>query len=331
MFNIKIVNNIIKKMTLFLLGQGSSQIIQILTGFFLLRWLSLDSYGQYGIAFGFQSTLNNIVDIGLSTSIVALVGQKFNDPVVIGSYIRAGRYFRTRLTALSIPVAGILFYYLTRNLDWPLFNFIILFVTIIISIYFSGMQSYYFAAIVIRKKLVLYYNIQILSSLLRITLCFLLHEIRIISAVSVCLINLLCIIISSFYIKRKSASLFVEPDKPSNEVKNIMLSYVAPKIPNILFFALQGQISIFLVTLFSGNIASIAQVSALSRVGQIFILASSFNGIILEPWFARMAPDIVAMRYLFVFGISIPLLAVFLLTGFLYPEIILSVLGEKIR
>ncbi len=329
MFNSKNLNKIFRIIGLFLLGQGSSQIIQVLTGFFLLRWLTLESYGQYGIAFGFQSTLNNIVDIGLSTSIVALVGQKFNDPYVIGNYIRAARYLRTRMTVFLMPLAAVLFYYLTRNLNWHIFNFLVLFTLITLSIYFSGMQSYYLSAIILSKNLSVYYHIQIMSSLLRLGLCFALHEIGVINAVWVCSVNLLTAVISSFYIKYKASSIFFEPAKPSKDIEKTMMSYVIPKIPGILFFALQGQISIFLITVFSGKIGPIAQVSALSRIGQIFILASSFNGIILEPWVARMQRELLISRYIYVIILNIPLLIVFLLIGFIYPEVILFVLGKN--
>jgi hypothetical protein len=80
---------------------------------------------------------------------------------------------------------------------------------------------------------------------------------------------------------------------------------------------------------FSGKIGPIAQVSALSRIGQIFILASSFNGIILEPWVARMPRELLISRYIYVIIFNIPLLFVFLSVGFTYPEIILFVLGKN--
>jgi hypothetical protein len=48
-----------------------------------------------------------------------------------------------------------------------------------------------------------------------------------------------------------------------------MLHYLSPIIPGIIFTAVQGQISVLLITLF-GQTKSIAEVAALGRLGQLF-------------------------------------------------------------
>src|SRR5690625_2710448 len=78
----------------FLVGQGALQLIQVLSGFFLFRWLSVEQYAQYSVVFACQSTAGMLVELGFLGAIVALVGNRIQDKKVLGNYIRAGRFFR---------------------------------------------------------------------------------------------------------------------------------------------------------------------------------------------------------------------------------------------
>ncbi len=65
----------------FLAGQTSVQLLNLMTGFFLLRWLSVEQYAQYSVALGFQSTLSMPIYLGFSGSITALVGERSSDKI----------------------------------------------------------------------------------------------------------------------------------------------------------------------------------------------------------------------------------------------------------
>src|SRR2546429_7619042 len=72
--------------TSFLAGQGLIQLLNVVTGFLLLRWMSVESYAQFSIAFGFQSMLQWLVDLGTVGAIVALVGNRGKEREVVGKY-----------------------------------------------------------------------------------------------------------------------------------------------------------------------------------------------------------------------------------------------------
>ena len=60
--------------------QLASQAIQLITGFLLVRWLSLEAYAQYGVALGFQNMLNMLVDLGFSLQVPRPSHPKAADP-----------------------------------------------------------------------------------------------------------------------------------------------------------------------------------------------------------------------------------------------------------
>ncbi len=86
-------------------GQSILQALNFITGFLLVRWLSIESYAQFGVVFGFQSTLAMLIDLGFGGCIVSLVGNRGDRPEIIGGYISAAHWFRTRLFAFIVPPA----------------------------------------------------------------------------------------------------------------------------------------------------------------------------------------------------------------------------------
>jgi hypothetical protein len=107
-----------------------------------------------------------------------------------------------------------------------------------------------------------------------------------------------------------------------------MARYVLPNLPSLIFYALQAQISIFLISLF-GQTRSIAEVGALGRLTQIFVLLAGFNGVVIEPFMARLPKERVLRNYLLVLSVATAIGVVLSSLGFLEPKFILLLLGPK--
>ncbi len=109
-----------------------------------------------------------------------------------------------------------------------------------------------------------------------------------------------------------------------------MVHYAMPNIPGVIYYALQGQIAVFLIAAL-GHAKGTAQVSALSRLSQLFAFLASFNSAVLEPWFARSSEHQIARRYLLaavgVVAFSIVLCAF----AAAAPQVFLWVLGAHYR
>jgi hypothetical protein len=84
---------------------------------------------------------------------------------------------------------------------------------------------------------------------------------------------------------------------PSSEKRTAIFQLTLPAIPSVIYYALGGQISVFLITIF-GRTVAVASVGALSRLGQIFALVQPINGILVEPYFARLPRKQLKSHYL---------------------------------
>ena len=131
------------KLLVYMTGQGLVQLVNLSVGLLLIRWLKIEGYAQYSVAFSFQTTFSLLTDLGFAGTIVALVGPRGNDPEVVGKYIRSGRHLRNTMLAWLTPVAAILYIGISRQHHWPVVSSTLLFLSIASSIYFSGMVSYY--------------------------------------------------------------------------------------------------------------------------------------------------------------------------------------------
>ncbi|HEY9901386.1 MAG TPA: hypothetical protein V6D43_02980 [Candidatus Sericytochromatia bacterium] len=312
----------------FIAGQGSVQVLSLVSGLFLIRWLSVEAYAQYSVAFGFQSTLSMLIDLGFSGSIIALVGDRGSDKAVVGNYIRSAKHFRNRLFAILIPGAALAFPLVTFKQHWDWTTQLLLFVSIIASIFFQGWVSYYGAPLLIHRQLKPFYQPQIISAFGRIVLCFSLYFLSALTSWTTAWVSSAVMALNGFLYRRATTNLMAEPSQSDPKLNREMLRYLSPLIPGIIFTAFQGQISLLLITLF-GQTQSIAEVAALGRLGQLFFILSAFNGVIVEPYIAKVPRQDLARRYFQILGgasvISIALCGI----AFLFPDPLVWILGSK--
>ena len=312
----------------FLIGQGSVQLINLISGLLLLHWLSVEAYAQFSVAFGFQCTLNNLVDMGCSGSIIALIGERTSDKDVAGNYIRSAKYIRKQFILILVPLSAIAFVIITFKQNWGWTTQLLLFASIANYLFFEGWAAYYSVPLIIHQKIKPLYKFQAISSCVRLTLCFSLYLGSALSSWAAAWSNSSVVIVQGLLFRENTKRLINEPLKSSPKINREMWHYLLPLIPGIIFAAFQGQISIFLITLF-GQTKNIAEVGALGRIGQLFFILSAFNGVVISPYIAKLPRQHLAHRYFQILGISIVISTVLCVCSFFFPQPLLWVLGSK--
>ena len=311
-----------------LLGQSILQALNFITGFLLVRWLSIESYAQFGVVFGFQSTLAMLIDLGFGGCIVSLVGNRNDRPEVIGGYIAAAHWFRTRLFAVVVPFSAVAFFLIGRKHGWNLVDEVLLFGCIVAALASQGRISWYSAPLVIHHRIGRLYRVQNFAAVVRLVTSLLLHVAGWLSAVTATIINTAVSAWMAVLYTREAQPYVQIPSYADRKVRKEMLHYLAPLIPGIAFTALQGQLIVLLISIF-GKTQNIAEVAALGRLAQFFILLSAFNTTLIEPYFARLNRARLLSRYLLVVGTATLLGTAIALTAFIFPQPLLWILGHK--
>jgi O-antigen/teichoic acid export membrane protein len=315
------------RLTAFFVGQGLVQVLNLATGFLLIRWLSVNDYAVYSVVTGFQASAGMLVELGLGSSIVALLAGR-TDPVVVGGYIRSTRHYRNRFFLFLLPVIVVAFPVLTfrQGWGWSLTGWLL--AAILVSIYYQSWASYYSVPLLIHHELALYYRTPSLLGVARLGISLVLHLTALLTAMASVWLSAFSTVAQGWFYRWHVARHIVEPPESDPAKNREVLLYIRPLIPSVIFFALQGQINVLLITWF-GKAQSIAEVGALGRLGQVFAMLGAFNNVIIAPAIARTPNGRLFRRYLQVLGGAVGVSATLASAAFLFPRLFLWLLGSK--
>lgn len=312
----------------FLFGQGAAQGIGVLAGLFLVRNLSVEAYAQFGIATGFQTVFSVLMDLGFASTIIPLVGDRHEDRAVIGRYVRSARRLRYRAFWILAPVASAAFLGTIHKQHWSASVQLLLLASILLSLYSSGMMSFFSAPLFLRAKLREFYVPQVLSGTGKLLAYIALAFVNGLNAWTAAGLTALNVTLNGNLIRRASLKYMDWPAQEDSDADQELLRYVLPATPAIVFSAFQLQISLFLVSIF-GSTRYIAEVAALGRIGQIFLIMMTFNTIVIEPYIARLSRERL-FRY-FIGFVLLNSLALFpvVVVAFHWPMVFVWILGAK--
>lgn len=311
----------------YLAGQGMLQILNVLNGFFLLRWLSIDEQAKFSIAMALQATLGLLGDLGFGGSLMSLIGSRLDDRVAIGQYIRGIQYFKNRFLVVSIVIGSSLAFVYYQRHGWS-YDFAAIFGLLLISVYAQSESGYYAALLQIKRNLTDFYRPQIASAATRLLISALLFSWAGLSALIVVLLTTLVFAANAIWMKRRAAAYYVPVRQALPTVRRQIWKTLLPVTPMVLYYALQGQLTIFLAGLY-GQSQNLAEIGALGRLAQLFALLAPFSNVVLMPYFARSAVAELPYRYLIIclsgLGITLP----FIIIAYVNPAPFLWLLGSK--
>lgn len=317
-----------RKLGEFFLGQGAVQLLSLVTGFLVIRWLSVDSYAQYSVAFSFQSSVGMLVDLGFSGAIIALVGQRIHDPKVTGRYIRSVLHSRTLLFVIAAPVAAGAFYWMTGRQGWSVPARLALFSSVLFSLFFQGWTSCYSAPLAMHQRYGPFYRAQISSGVWRLAGLSVFQALGALPAPVAAWINGAGLALQGWLYRRECRPLVEEPEQADPEANRELRRYVAPLVPSTVFNALESQTTIFLITWF-GRSTNIAEIAALGRLNQALVVLLAFNGIVVSPYVARLARGRLAGQYWLILAGGIGVSAALWAFSLLFPGVLLWIVGGK--
>lgn len=311
----------------FAVGQPAEQFLNLLTGFLLLRWLDKEQYAMFGVAFAFQSTVNQLTDLGFAGSIVALAGERGTEPAWLGRYLRSARHYRTRLIGFTLVGAAVVFPLLTWNHPWGAPTKLLLFGAIALGVGFQGWIMYG-SPLLVHRRLAAYYRPRIVTAALRLGVSLALFALGWLSGWTAAWLGALNVGLIGLSYRRAARDCVTEPERSDPEANREMRRYLTPLMPGVVFTAFQGQITVAIITVF-GTTERVAEVAALGRIGQLFLLLSAVNTVLLEPYIARLPMSLLPRRYGQVLVVAVLLATALGALGFLFPGPLLWLLGSK--
>jgi O-antigen/teichoic acid export membrane protein len=311
----------------FLTKQGIAMAGNMLYGLLCVRMLPIPSYAKFAVLFGFMGSLTTLLDIGISGTLTPLVGEQIANLPLIASYVASIRRIALRMYLVVAPVAAIVFVLLVHRQHWGELVVAQMVVALLVTAWFARVSSAYGAVLILRRDRSRYYRTQIIGSLGSLALLVIFWALHSVNVYVGILLNVAQTLFLAFSYYRRARQLLGVKGHPSPQQEKAIVRLAMPNAPSTIFYSIQGQIMLMLITVFGHNVSSVANIGALSRLGQILILFSQMNVILVEPFFAKLQLARLKRIYLSALGLVLIGVSGFSALAFLFPEAFLWILG----
>ena len=281
----------------FLVSQGIAMAGSLLYGVLCIRLLPIGEYAKFVVVFAAQASLMVLMDVGISGSFIPLVGERFDDLRLIADYLASIRQIAHRLYAVFAPITIVAFPLLVRNRHWSWKVVAAMVVIVLIAAWFARVAASYGSVLILRRDRSYWYRTKIVASFGSLILLGVFVAFHWFNAFVAILISVSGQILVAWIYYLRARRLLGVTGVPTKEKRTAIIQLTLPAVPSVIFYALSGQLSVLLITIF-GRTAGVASVGALGRLGQIFALLSQMNGILVEPYFARLKKAYLKANYL---------------------------------
>lgn len=309
--------------------QAAVQLISFASGILVVRHLDQREYAYFTIANTMQGTINVLADIGISIALVSIGGRVWQDRQRFSELISTALRLRRKLGAVVITVvAPILYFMLIRN------GASVAYALLLIAVIVGGLVVQLSAGVLsvvprLRADIAKLQSIDLVGAVIRLVLLAAVVSVFLNAGVAVATGS--AALLLQYWILHRYTVAVVDLKAPENpEDRAAMRGFIKSQAANAIFFCLQGQITIFLISFFGSHAGAVAEVGALGRLAMIFAVLSHLLANVFAPAFARcQSARKLRWQYAAIVGSVAVFSVVLLATAALFPHAFLFVLGPK--
>lgn len=269
----------------FLGGQALLQAINMVTALLLLRLLSVGEYALFTLANSYIAFCSLCANNNLSNALTAFGARRIDDKLALGRLFSSTVYLGKWSTSfVSIFVLVVSPYTLKgHGLTVEELGFFIVLVVVISQN--QVMSSFRTAILNIFHDVNGVIQSGFTGAVIKLGFVYLLCSKWSYALVAIFVYFFTGMIVNRL-LKRRCGFYIDEGYARDDADVKLQKQYIYPMLPAVIYFAFQGQVSVFLISLF-GGVQSLAEVGALGRFGQIFGLFGMLNGFFFLPKFAQ--------------------------------------------
>jgi O-antigen/teichoic acid export membrane protein len=309
--------------------QAIVQLISFLSGILMIRYLDQREYAYFTIANTMQGTLNVLADIGISIGLISIGGRVWQDRHRFGQLMNTALGLRRRLGLFAALAVVPLLYFMLVKIGAS-----VSYTALLIALVLLGLATQLSIGVLsvvprLRSDIAWIQTIDLTGAVARLIGLIALMYLFLNGAAALAIGS--ATLLLQHWMLRIYVNRVIDPQAPENaEDRVAMKGFIRSQAANAIFFCLQGQITIFLISLFGRNVGSIAEVGALGRLAMIFAVLSHLLANVFAPAFAR-CQTLAKLRwqYAAIVGAVACFSLVIIGAAAFFPQQFLFVLGNK--
>jgi O-antigen/teichoic acid export membrane protein len=304
------------------------QILSFASGILLVRWLDKPQYALFTIFGMIQGTMNVLADNGVNIALLAEGGRLCHDRTAFGRLINSALPIRRILGAIALVIMLPIGYRLMRESGASVSISIALLLFLAATLHFSLVTGVLGVVPRLLRQFSRLQNLDLISAAGRLALLGLMAWFLVLNVVTAATVAALAAV-AQYFVLRHWTALDVDVHAPASLAdRTAILGVVKRLTPNTLFYCVQGQLTLWLISLFATG-DKVAEVGALGRLAMIFAVFSSVLSGIITPAFARCQDRARLLNaYFSVVGSFACLCGAALILAVLFPQQLLWVLGK---
>lgn len=309
--------------------QAGVQMVGFLSGILLVRSLEQREYAYFTIVNTMQGTINVLADIGISIGLVSIGGRVWQDRNRFGQLINTALGLRRKLGAVAILiVTPILYFMLIKNGASPAYAALLI-ALILFGLFIQLSVGVLSIVPRLHSDIGRIQIIDVTGAVVRLAVLGALLFIFLNAGLAVAVGS--ATLLLQYWILRRYVAGMVDLGASENEEdRTAMRGFIRNQAANAVFFCLQGQITVFLISFFGNHARSVAEVGALGRLAMIFAVLSNLLTNVFAPAFARcQSPRRLRWQYAGVVGAVSAFSLAVLGAAALFPDAFLFILGGK--
>ncbi|MGB7441360.1 MAG: hypothetical protein WA919_09860 [Coleofasciculaceae cyanobacterium] len=304
------------------------QALGLACGILLVRTMDQQQYAYFTIANSMQATMNMLANMGIGMSLSAIGGKVWQDRYRFGQLINTALQLRYYLAMISITViTPILIWMLIRS-GASLFYAILVTFAALVGLSFELTSGVLLVVPRLHSQIDRVQNLELISVISRLILLGVAYLTSLNAAVAIATASI--ILGLRRFILVRWASEKLDTKAPVNEeYRKSILATVKNVFPNSIFFCAQGQLNIFLISIF-GSAENVAEVGVLGRLAVIFMLIQSVMNTIILPSFAKcQSIHTLRRRYFQILGVFLTIGAIIIGFAAIFPREIIWIFGNN--
>jgi O-antigen/teichoic acid export membrane protein len=312
----------------FLIAQGFTMVGNLAYGLLCVRLLPSSEFAKFVVLFAVQGTLVNLMDVSISGTLIPLIGEHVHDRQMIADYLATLRRISHWLYAFIAILTMFAFPRLVSNRGWSPSLVVLMIIMVLVSCWAVRVSAAYGAVMILLQDRNHWYGAQMAASYGSLLLLIGFWAVGWLNGLTAITFNILSNIFIGTYYYFRAERLLGTKGTNSKPKRRAIFRLALPNVPYAVFYALQGQITLFLITIF-GHTNGVAGVGALSRLSQLFALFLQMNHMFVEPYFAKLPKERLRQNYITAVSVASLVCIGIALIGWKFSGLFLWILGPQ--